>query len=67
MISISQQQYNVIVHRINQLQAAQDYNQQIINQLTQKLDSLEQQYLATQTPIHLKTEFTDSEYELSMS
>ena len=67
MISISQHQYNVIVHRINQLQAAQDYNQQIINQLTQKLDALEQQYLATQIPIHLKTEIIDSECELSMS
>jgi len=67
MIFISQQQYDNILHRIEQLQTAQDYNQQIIDRLIEKLQSLEQTYLATTRHQNsFKNGMNDSEDDTSM-
>ena len=48
IIFISQQEYESMLNRIEQLQTAQDYNQKIIDRLMQRMQQLEQIYFAQQ-------------------
>ena len=65
MIFISQQEYDSMLNRIEQLQTAQDYNQKIIDRLMQRMQQLEQIYFAQQRLS--KYSNTDIDADISMS
>lgn len=66
MIFISQQEYESMLNRIEQLQTAQDYNQKIIDRLMQRMQQLEQIYFAQQqqTGNNLNNDNIDSEMNM---
>ena len=66
MIFISQEQFQAILYRIEQLQTAMTYNQKIIDCLAQRLFQLEQIY-SVQQKINRTTNNTNSNIDADMS
>lgn len=66
IIFISQQEYESMLNRIEQLQTAQDYNQKIIDRLMQRMQQLEQIYFAQQQQNRNKSNDTHIDCEMNM-